>query len=70
MKKIWIHAAFIVAMLIVSLVYFLPALEGKVIVQGDIQKYEAMAKMQKDAREATKNNPMIMDYDRFDKVPY
>ncbi|MBO4586796.1 MAG: hypothetical protein J5677_03140 [Bacteroidales bacterium] len=53
MKKIWIHAAFIVAMLIVSLVYFLPALEGKVIVQGDIQKYEAMAKMQKDAREAT-----------------
>ena len=53
MKKIWIHAAFIVAMLIVSLVYFLPVLEGKVIVQGDIQKYEAMAKMQKDAREAT-----------------
>lgn len=57
MKKIWIHAAFIVAMLIVSLVYFLPALEGKVIVQGDIQKYEAMAKMQKDAREATGSMP-------------
>lgn len=57
MKKIWIHAAFIVAMLIVSLVYFLPTLEGKVIVQGDIQKYEAMAKMQKDAREATGSMP-------------
>ncbi|MCR5821757.1 MAG: hypothetical protein K6F85_02395 [Bacteroidales bacterium] len=47
-KKILLHVGIIIAMLAVSLIYFSPALKGKVIYQGDIQKYEAMVKETKD----------------------
>ncbi|MBR1850890.1 MAG: hypothetical protein IJ789_05905 [Bacteroidales bacterium] len=47
-KQIFIHLGIVVAMLLVSLIYFSPALKGKVIYQGDIQKYEAMVKETKD----------------------
>ena len=46
-KKILICLGIIAAMAAVSCIYFSPALEGKVIRQGDIQKYEAMAHEQK-----------------------
>lgn len=56
-KNVWIHVVMVAAMLAVSCIYLLPAMEGKVIVQGDIQKYEAMAHEQKTVAEATGNVP-------------
>lgn len=47
-KKILVHAGLIAAMLAVTLVYFSPVLGGKVVRQGDIQKFEAMVKENKD----------------------
>lgn len=47
-KKIWIHLGMVVAMLGVAVIYFSPVMVGKMIYQGDIQKYEAMAKETKD----------------------
>lgn len=52
-KNIWIHIGIIAAMLAVSMVYFSPALSGKVIMQGDTQKYEAMVKENKDYQKTT-----------------
>ena len=49
-KNIWIHVGMIAAMFIIACAYFTPALEGKVIRQGDIQKFEAMAHMQREAK--------------------
>ena len=49
-KNVWIHVGIIAALLAISCIYLSPALSGKVIVQGDIQKYEAMAHMQKQAK--------------------
>ena len=56
-KNILIHTGIIIAMLVVSCIYLSPALSGKVIVQGDIQKYEAMAHMQKEVRNNTGETP-------------
>ena len=47
-KKVFIHIGIIIAMLAVAMVYFSPVLGGKVMYQGDTQKFEAMAKETKD----------------------
>ena len=52
-KKIWIHAGLIIAMFIVACIYLSPALGGKVIRQGDVQKYEAMSYKQRMEKERT-----------------
>lgn len=46
-KNVWIHVLMVVLMLAVGCVYMSPALGGKVIRQGDIEHYEAMAYSQK-----------------------
>ncbi len=57
-KKILICLGIIAAMAAVSCIYFSPTLEGKVIRQGDIQKYEAMAHEQKTIEAETGVKPM------------
>ena len=52
-KNIWIHVGMVAAMLAVSLIYFSPALGGKIVKQGDIQSYEAMIKETTDFHEQT-----------------
>lgn len=47
-KNILTHIGIIVFMLAVAGIYFLPLLQGKALPQGDLQKYEGMAKAQKD----------------------
>lgn len=56
-RNIWIHALIVVFMFLVASVYLSPALGDKVIMQGDIQKYEAMAHMQKEVRGVTGHTP-------------
>ena len=41
-KNIITHVGIILLMLVISCIYFAPALQGKVILQGDIQKSDAM----------------------------
>ncbi len=52
-KNVWIHVGLVAAMLVVSLAYFSPVLEGKKVYQGDIQKFEAMVKETRDYHEKT-----------------
>lgn len=52
-KKILLHAGIILGLLAIACIYFSPILGGKVLPQGDIQKYESMAKAQKDFHEQT-----------------
>ena len=52
-KSIFTHAAFIAVILAISAIYFMPLLQGKALPQGDLQKYEGMAKAQKDYHQAT-----------------
>ena len=47
-KTILTHAAMVVALLAIAAIYFMPILQGKALPQGDLQKYEGMAKAQKD----------------------
>ncbi|MCR4660241.1 MAG: hypothetical protein K5650_08105 [Bacteroidales bacterium] len=54
-KNILLHTGLVLAMLAVSLICFSPVLKGKVIMQGDIQKYEAMVKETKDYHTKTGN---------------
>ncbi len=49
-KNIWIHAGMIAVMLAVACIYLSPALGGKVVRQGDIQKADAMAYEQRQAK--------------------
>lgn len=53
MKKILTHIGIIIFLLAASCIYFMPILQGKALVQGDTQKYEAMAKAQKDYHKAS-----------------
>ena len=53
MKKAFVHIGLIVVMLAVACAYFAPALNGMVINQGDIHKFEAMAKETKDYHKKT-----------------
>lgn len=57
MKKTLFHIVAIVIMLIVSCIYFAPALSGDVIVQGDMQKADAMAHAQRMAAEQNGSIP-------------
>lgn len=52
-KKVLLHVGMILAMLVVACVYMSPALGGKAIRQGDIQKSEAMAYRQLKVKEQT-----------------
>lgn len=52
-KSILTHVGIILFFLVVACVYFSPILEGKALPQGDLQKYEGMAKAQKDFHKAT-----------------
>ena len=56
-KNVWIHVGIILAMLAIACLYMSPALSGKVIRQGDIQKYEAMANMQWKAKKDIGHTP-------------
>lgn len=57
LKNILTHAGIIVAMIIVACIYFSPALSGKVIPQGDIQKADAMAYEQHQVGDRTGDIP-------------
>ena len=52
-KKIFLHIGIVVAMFAVACIYFSPVLSGKVVRQGDTQKFEAMVKQNKDFHEKT-----------------
>ena len=52
-KNILLHTGIIVALLALSAIYFMPIIQGKALPQGDLQKYEGMAKAQKNYHEAT-----------------
>ena len=56
-KSIWIHLGIIAAMFAAACIYMAPALSGKAIPQGDTQKYEAMARAQKEAAKHTGKVP-------------
>lgn len=56
-KNIFIHIGIVVFMLLVACFYMSPALSGKVIVQGDIQKFQAMAHEQMEVKDATGTVP-------------
>lgn len=52
-KKIFTHVGIVLIILAISGIYFMPILQGKALPQGDLQKYEGMAKAQKDYHNAT-----------------
>ena len=52
-KNILTHAGILLILLAISAIYFMPILQGKALPQGDLQKYEGMAKAQKDYHNAT-----------------
>lgn len=52
-KNILLHGTVVILLLIISAIYFMPILQGKALPQGDLQKYESMAKSQKDYHKAT-----------------
>lgn len=56
-KNIWIHALIIVFMFVVACIYLSPALGGKIIRQGDIQKSQAMSYTQRMEKERTGTMP-------------
>ena len=56
-KKVWVHIGIIVGMFAVACIYLSPALSGKVIRQGDIQKADAMSYQQRMEKEQTGTIP-------------
>lgn len=56
-NRIWIHVIAIVAMFLVACIYLSPALSGKIIQQGDIQKSDAMSYTQRMEKERTGTIP-------------
>ena len=56
-KNLWIHALIIVVMFLVACIYLSPALGGKIIRQGDIQKSDAMSYTQRMEKERTGTIP-------------
>jgi len=57
MKKTLLHVIAVIIMLIAACVYFSPALSGDTLVQGDMQKSEAMAHQQRMAADSTGTIP-------------
>lgn len=56
-KSFWIHAGVIVGLFAIACAYMAPALSGKAIRQGDIQKSAAMSYQQMKVKEATGHIP-------------
>lgn len=56
-QKTLTHIGVLIIFFIIALVFFNPVLDGKVIMQGDTQKFEAMAAEQKRYKEATGEVP-------------
>ena len=52
-KNILTHLGILAILLAISAIYFMPILQGKALPQGDLQKYEGMAKAQRDYHQAT-----------------
>lgn len=52
-KNILTHAGIVIIILAIACIYFMPILKGEALPQGDLQKYEGMAKAQKDYHNAT-----------------
>ncbi|MCR4828483.1 MAG: YfhO family protein [Bacteroidales bacterium] len=57
LKTFLFHFIAIIVMMLASMIYFSPVLHGKVVVQGDIQKAEAMSHMQKEVDKQTGEIP-------------
>lgn len=57
LKRFYPHALVIIGFIFISLIYFLPVLQGKKIYQSDIAQYTGMAKEQNDFRAAGKGEP-------------
>ena len=56
-KKILTHVAALLTMFLAACVYFSPALSGDVVMQGDMQKADAMAHAQRTAADSTGTIP-------------
>ena len=56
-QKYYSHLAAVLGFVIISLLYFLPVLQGKKILQSDIVQYTAMAKEQNDFRAENNAEP-------------
>lgn len=67
-KNVWIHLGIVAALFAVACIFMSPALEGKEMVQGDSQKWEAMAKEQLDLHEKT-GDPTIWNSSMFSGMP-
>ncbi|MBR5778236.1 MAG: hypothetical protein IKY22_07250 [Bacteroidales bacterium] len=52
-KKLLIHAGIVVLFFIISAIYFAPVFQGKIIMQGDAMKYNAMVNEAKQFHEST-----------------
>lgn len=52
-KNILTHAGIVLIILAIACLYFMPIIKGEALPQGDLQKYEGMAKAQKDYHNAT-----------------
>ncbi|MBK8876931.1 MAG: hypothetical protein IPN13_24790 [Bacteroidetes bacterium] len=57
-KKLLPHLLVVLAFIAISLAYFFPVLEGKVIEQHDIAQWEGMSKEIVDFREKYKEEPL------------
>lgn len=56
-KQSLIHGSIIIAFFIIACVFFRPVLQGKIVMQGDTMKFEAMAAEQKRVAEQTGEVP-------------
>ena len=56
-KNVLFHIIAIVALFVVSTIYFLPVMSGDVVMQGDVQKAEAMAHQQRTYADSTGTIP-------------
>ncbi|MCR5423984.1 MAG: YfhO family protein [Bacteroidales bacterium] len=65
----WIHAIIIASFAVLSCIYFSPVLDGNVVVQGDIQKSEAMGYEQMQYTEHTGNDIPNWNSSMFSGMP-
>ena len=56
-KNTLIHLAAVIVMLAASCIYFSPVLSGEIVIQGDIQKSDAMAHAQRMVADSTGTIP-------------
>lgn len=65
----WIHAIIIASFAILSCIYFSPVLDGNIVIQGDIQKFEAMEYEQVQYAEHTGNDIPNWNSSMFSGMP-